>query len=88
MTTITIGAVNPKPGSARRYHTGTWRTMRPVYDLEKCKKCWLCYEYCPDAAVIKDEENGPKVDYDYCKGCGICAYECKFGAIEMVLEEK
>ena len=31
--------------------TGLWRIMRPVVDLEKCKKCTLCWKFCPDAAI-------------------------------------
>lgn len=88
MPKITIGAVIPEPGTSKRYKTGSWRTMRPVIDLEKCnKKCWFCFEYCPDSAVKKTED-GPVIDYDYCKGCGVCAYECPRKAIEMVVEEK
>ena len=36
--------VNPgclvfRPGSARDYHTGSWRALRPVCDNAKCIKC-------------------------------------------------
>jgi pyruvate ferredoxin oxidoreductase delta subunit len=85
MEKITIGAIIKKPGNSTNYKTGSWRTYRPVINYEKCKKCWICFNYCPDGA-IKKSEKGPKIDYDYCKGCGICANECKFGAIKMVME--
>lgn len=66
--------------------TGGWRTFRPVFDLSKCTKCYLCWKFCPDVAIkIKDEL--PEVDYDYCKGCGICKNVCKFDVVEMVIEE-
>jgi pyruvate ferredoxin oxidoreductase delta subunit len=85
---VTVGAVNPEPGSSKKYETGSWRTLRPVIDFEKCtKKCFFCYEFCPDSAVEKTDD-GPKIDYVYCKGCGICAYECPKEAIELVSEEK
>ncbi len=85
---ITVGAVNPEPGSSRNYHTGSWRTLKPIIDYAKCtKKCFFCYEFCPDSSVEKTED-GPKIDYVHCKGCGICAYECPKEAIEMVSEEK
>jgi pyruvate ferredoxin oxidoreductase delta subunit len=87
MVEITLGAVNPVAGSSKSNKTGAWRTMKPVLDVTKCNKCYLCYMYCPDSAVIKLEDT-VEIDYDYCKGCGICAYECKSKAIEMVFEEK
>ena len=86
-TEITVGGCNANPGCAEVYHTGTWRTLRPVVDPEKCKKCWLCILYCPDSSIAEGEES-IVFDLDHCKGCGICAYECKFDAIKMVPEEK
>lgn len=66
--------------------TGSWRVKRPVINLEECKKCWICVEYCPDGVVLK-RENGPEIDYTFCKGCGVCCEECNAKAITMVLEE-
>jgi len=66
--------------------TGTWRTFRPVLDIEKCSRCYTCWKFCPDLAItIKDDYT--RIDYDYCKGCGICANECPKGCIEMVKED-
>jgi pyruvate ferredoxin oxidoreductase delta subunit len=62
-----------------------WRTFRPVIDGGKCVRCLLCWVYCPDG-VIGKEEKDLTVDYDYCKGCGICAHECPRAAISMVRE--
>lgn len=62
-----------------------WRTFRPVFHMDKCIKCQMCWLICPDG-VIGREEDGFSIDYDYCKGCGLCAYECPKGAIEMVKE--
>ncbi|MEW5937339.1 MAG: 4Fe-4S binding protein [Candidatus Thermoplasmatota archaeon] len=86
---ITVGAINPEPGSSKRYKTGTWRSMRPVLREEKCKGCWICYRFCPDSSIIRHMDRKViSINYDYCKGCGICAHECPFDAIEMVMEEK
>jgi len=82
-----IGAIIYEPGSSKMNKTGSWRTMKPVIDPGKCRKCWICYTYCPDSSIIKGERSA-EVNYDYCKGCGICAQECPFNAIEMVMEVK
>jgi 2-oxoacid:acceptor oxidoreductase delta subunit (pyruvate/2-ketoisovalerate family) len=71
--------------SSRANKTGLWRTFKPVIDYEKCIKCYICWKFCPDVAIIIDDI--PKIDYDYCKGCGICANECPKKAITMEKEE-
>jgi len=65
--------------------TGSWRTLRPIVDLDKCIKCGICWKFCPDVSIEVKEE-GAVVDYDFCKGCGICAKECPVDAIEMKKE--
>jgi len=87
MVKITLGAINKVAGSSKNYKTGNWRTLKPVIDMEKCKKCWICYKFCPEGCIAKTDK-GPVIDYDYCKGCGICANECPFKAIQMVMEER
>jgi pyruvate ferredoxin oxidoreductase gamma subunit len=57
-------------------HTGSWRQFRPVLQADKCSKCWLCFVWCPEAAISLDEHDLPIVDYDECKGCLLCAHEC------------
>jgi pyruvate ferredoxin oxidoreductase delta subunit len=81
------GAVVTESGSSRRYKTGDWRAFKPVVEGDKCVNCLLCWVYCPDAAIIRDEK-GVKINYDYCKGCGICAKECPKLAIKMMEEKK
>jgi len=54
-----------------------------------CNECENCYVFCPDASIIKTEENFPhQVDYDFCKGCGICFSECPRGAISLKEEAR
>lgn len=84
---LEIGAIVTDPGSARQYQTGTWRSERPIIELDKCNKCGLCYIYCPDAAIEMNDEGYPEVDLFYCKGCGICTEECPKEAITQVEEE-
>lgn len=88
---VTMGAVITTPGSAMNYKTGSWRTLKPVLDEEKCRFCNTCWQFCPDSAIERADAKAKKpvrIDYDYCKGCGICAHECPFDALKMVEEEK
>jgi len=82
-------------GTAVNFHTGGWRSERPVWNKEKCISCLTCWISCPDSSikVVPDEKKTAVVagiDYDYCKGCGICAKECppKIKAITMEQERK
>jgi pyruvate ferredoxin oxidoreductase gamma subunit len=64
--------------------TGSWRSRRPALDAEKCTGCLLCWIYCPEAVITREDR---AIDYRYCKGCGICARECPAKAITMEREE-
>jgi pyruvate ferredoxin oxidoreductase delta subunit len=81
----------PVKGEAGK--TGSWRTHRPVLNIEKCtaaKKgemvCMQCWLYCPEACISKAVP--PKIDYDYCKGCLVCVSNCPTGALEAVEESE
>lgn len=80
------GPTIQRPGSAALRNTGSWRMERPEIALEKCKRCFLCYLYCPDSAILLDPENYPHIDYEHCKGCMICYEECPTDAIARRLE--
>jgi len=84
---LPIAATVTEPGSSLKYKTGDWRAFRPVVDKEKCANCLLCWIYCPDSAIIR-QEKWVAINYDYCKGCGICARECPTHAIKMEEEKK
>ncbi len=80
---LTVGGNIYTAGNAKEFKTGDWRSTSPVYILEKCKQCGLCWPVCPDDAIpVKD---GKRLDFNYdaCKGCGVCAKVCPFKAIEM-----
>jgi pyruvate ferredoxin oxidoreductase gamma subunit len=66
--------------------TGDWRVMRPVIDLSRCTRCWICFVNCPDGAIALTAENVPQIDYSVCKGCMLCAEECPIHVIESVRE--
>ena len=73
--------------STKGNQTGTWRTFRPVIDLDKCDRCYTCWIFCPDVSIIVEEEGDyPSIDLIHCKGCGICANDCGPGAITMERE--
>jgi pyruvate ferredoxin oxidoreductase delta subunit len=84
---LPIGAVVTEGGTSLKYKTGDWRAFRPEVDKTKCVNCLLCWIYCPDASIVR-QEKWVEVNYDYCKGCGICAHECPTKAITMVEEKK
>jgi pyruvate ferredoxin oxidoreductase delta subunit len=88
---LPIGGIITEPATSTKYKTGDWRTDRPIWNPEKCTSCLICWVYCPDSAIIVDEEGKMRgIDLDYCKGCGICAEECppKNKAITMVPESE
>jgi pyruvate ferredoxin oxidoreductase delta subunit len=86
---LPIGAIIEEPGSARKFKTGDWRSVRPIWDANKCSSCLICFIYCPDNS-IKVDSSGKMIgiDLDYCKGCGICEVECPKKAIQMEGEKK
>lgn len=68
-------------------NTGVWRTLRPVIDYERCKRCsWICSTLCPDSAIIVEPDHTPRIDYDHCKGCMVCVAVCPPHAIRAVPE--
>ncbi|MHA1411235.1 MAG: 4Fe-4S binding protein [Promethearchaeota archaeon] len=73
----------PIEGSIGR--TGDWRTFRPIIK-DGCTKCGICWMYCPEGVISREDDGSFKIDLDYCKGCGICAKECPSNQIEMVRE--
>ena len=85
---LEIGSIVTEPGSARKYKTGDWRAQKPIFDLEKCIKCGLCYIYCPEGCIWQNAEGKFEADLFYCKGCGICAIECPKDVVTMVEEEE
>jgi pyruvate ferredoxin oxidoreductase gamma subunit len=67
--------------------TGLWRTLRPVIDLERCRRCyWVCSTQCPDGVIRVAEDGTPEIDYEHCKGCLVCMSVCPTHAISAVAE--
>ncbi len=77
------------PASSEMVPTGLWRTVRPVIDYERCRRCaWICSTLCPDSTIRVNEEGFPQIDYEHCKGCLICMTSCPSHAIRAVPEEE
>jgi Pyruvate/2-oxoacid:ferredoxin oxidoreductase delta subunit len=48
-----------------------------------CTGCDICYQLCPDRAVLRGAPGGYRADTSRCKGCGVCAAECPRGVVEL-----
>ena len=84
---IPEGGLIIKAGNSATYETGSWRSARPVRDVDKCTNCLICWVYCPDSSILTSDGKLTGIDYSHCKGCGICAEECPVKAIKMVNEK-
>lgn len=84
---ITPGGIIYEAGNAHNYKTGDWRSMRPVWNSEKCKQCLLCFPVCPDSSILVEDGKIVGIDYDHCKGCGVCVEVCPFKVFDFVKEE-
>jgi pyruvate ferredoxin oxidoreductase delta subunit len=88
-TDLPLGVAILTPGSAREYHTGSWRSAHPAWRATACVSCGVCTLFCPEGCLsIGFGQSVPTAGLDYCKGCGICAHECPTGCISMVDEEE
>lgn len=80
-----------EPGSSKNYKTGDWRSLKPVFNNEKCTQCMICPINCPDDCIPITIKNGKperlETDFNFCKGCGICMEVCPFQAITMEKEK-
>ncbi len=85
---IPIGAMIIEPGSSIEFDVTTWRVFRPILDKNKCTKCGLCWIYCPEGAIMVNEDGSYEINLSYCKGCGICQKSCNVKAITMVREDE
>lgn len=85
---LPCGAIITDREAVKENKTGAWRSQRPVWNKEKCRQCLMCWIYCPDSAIMVEDDKVTGIDYDYCKGCGICVGVCPAKAIDMEKERK
>jgi 2-oxoglutarate ferredoxin oxidoreductase subunit delta len=50
---------------------------------ERCKKCYICVEFCPRGAIRGGEDGFPVVDEEKCNQCGLCEMYCPDFAIQV-----
>ena len=75
--TLPLGGIIPEGGTAEFFHTGDWRVNRPIHHRDRCIDCMQCWAYCPDMAILLDEEGRVVgIDLEHCKGCGLCVAVC------------
>lgn len=55
--------------------------VKPRVDVEKCKACRLCIEWCPKDA-IRIYDGAARIDVEKCYGCGECIATCRHQAIK------
>ncbi len=86
-----IGGLLDVAGSSKEFKTGDWRSLRPIWDKNKCTHCMICQPMCPEGAILICNQDAAikrkETDLDYCKGCGICANVCILKCITMKKEE-
>jgi len=80
---LTEGLMMFAAGTSKEFHTGEWRTSRPVFHAQLWKQCMPCVPICPDSSIPVTDGRRGAFDYDHCKGCGICVKACHTGAITM-----
>ena len=52
-----------------------------VIDVDKCTGCHVCYNKCPENAIVGVVQHPHFIVQDKCVSCGICFNVCKFSAI-------
>ncbi len=58
------------------------KSFRPIINHDKCVKCNLCVDNCPEHALMGLPGRIPKLIPELCNGCKACYYVCPVNAIE------
>ena len=49
---IPIGGLITEAGNTQEYETGSWRSHRPILDMDRCSHCMICWVYCLDSSIL------------------------------------
>jgi uncharacterized Fe-S center protein len=61
--------------------------VAPQVNIQRCRGCGLCLDYCPANAISLNEKKAA-IDGHRCIGCGECTVICPQGAIEIQWNEE
>ncbi len=71
------GTINTEAGnSVKNFTAGYRKGKKPEFNPDTCINCFFCWVFCPENAIILDDEKIAGINEDFCKGCGICVNEC------------
>jgi uncharacterized protein len=69
-------------GASREGKLVQHATVAPQVNIEKCKGCKVCFDYCPSQAISLQDKKAT-VEGRTCIGCGACIAICPEGAIDI-----
>lgn len=69
-------------GASREGKLVQHSTLAPQVNIENCKGCKVCFDYCPVQAISL-KQNRATIEGRTCIGCGECIAICPEGAIEI-----
>ncbi|NSW44511.1 MAG: 4Fe-4S binding protein [Bacteroidales bacterium] len=68
----------------RHCRAGVCKNLRRYYiNVEKCIGCHVCFNRCPQNAIVGVIQHPHFIIQEKCNSCGICYGACKFSAIEI-----
>ncbi len=63
--------------------------MKILINEKRCKRCGICYSFCPKAVFDHDEDGRPQpVRAEDCIACRLCEMRCPDFAIQVVKEDQ